>query len=60
MLAHDYEDAAGRAPPRSRRGSTIWLGDAFAGIEFDVDLKLRATSSAFSTRYATAGCSTGR
>ncbi len=40
VLAHDYEDAAGRAPHTLEEGLDHLGGDAFAGIEFDVDLKL--------------------
>ena len=40
MLAHDYEDAAGRAPHTLEEGLDHLAGDAFAGIELDVDLKL--------------------
>jgi glycerophosphoryl diester phosphodiesterase len=40
ILAHDYEDAGGRAPHTLAEGLDHLSGDAFAGIELDVDLKL--------------------
>jgi glycerophosphoryl diester phosphodiesterase len=40
LLAHDYEDADGRAPHTLEEGLDHLAGDAFAGIELDVDLKL--------------------
>jgi glycerophosphoryl diester phosphodiesterase len=40
VLAHDYEDAARRVPPTLEEGLDHLAGEAFAGIEFDVDLKL--------------------
>src|SRR5579884_2541050 len=40
LLAHDYEDAAGRRPHTLEEGLTHLASEAFAGIELDVDLKL--------------------
>ncbi len=40
VLAHDYEDAAGRTPHELAEALTYLATDAFAGIELDVDLKL--------------------
>jgi glycerophosphoryl diester phosphodiesterase len=40
LLAHDYEDAAGRNPPTLEEALAHLSGEAFAGIELDVDLKL--------------------
>ena len=39
VLAHDYEDAAGRAPHTLAEGLEYLAADSFAGIELDVDLK---------------------
>ncbi|MBV8735630.1 MAG: glycerophosphodiester phosphodiesterase [Solirubrobacterales bacterium] len=40
LLAHDYEDAAGRAPLTLEEGLAHLASEAFTGIELDVDLKL--------------------
>jgi glycerophosphoryl diester phosphodiesterase len=40
LLAHDYEDAAGRDPPTLEEGLEHLASEAFAGVEIDVDLKL--------------------
>jgi glycerophosphoryl diester phosphodiesterase len=40
LLAHDYEDAAGRSPHTLEQGLAHLASDAFTGIELDVDLKL--------------------
>jgi glycerophosphoryl diester phosphodiesterase len=40
VLAHDYEDAARRAPHTLEEGLAHLSSEAFAGIELDVDLKL--------------------
>jgi glycerophosphoryl diester phosphodiesterase len=40
VLAHDYEDAAGRTPPTLEEGLDHFAHDAYAGVELDVDLKL--------------------
>jgi glycerophosphoryl diester phosphodiesterase len=40
ILAHDYEDAEGRAPHTLEEGLDHLASDAFAGIELDVDMKL--------------------
>ncbi len=40
VLAHDYEDAAGRSPQSLAEGLDHLSSDAFTGIELDVDLKL--------------------
>jgi glycerophosphoryl diester phosphodiesterase len=40
LLAHDYDDAAWRSPHRLEEALAYLASDAFAGIEFDVDLKL--------------------
>jgi glycerophosphoryl diester phosphodiesterase len=39
VLAHDYVDAAGRAPHTLEEGLAYLAADPFAGIELDVDLK---------------------
>ena len=39
-LAHDYEDAAGRAPLALAEGLDHFAGEAYAGVELDVDMKL--------------------
>ncbi len=40
VLAHDYEDVAGREPHTLEEALAYLSGEAFAGIELDVDLKL--------------------
>jgi glycerophosphoryl diester phosphodiesterase len=40
VLAHDYEDAARRDPLTLDEGLDHFAGEAYAGIELDVDLKL--------------------
>jgi glycerophosphoryl diester phosphodiesterase len=40
IVAHDYEDAGGRAPQTLEETLTYLAGDRFAGVELDVDLKL--------------------
>ena len=40
ILAHDYEDAAERQPLTIQEGFAHLASDAFAGIEFIIDLKL--------------------
>jgi glycerophosphoryl diester phosphodiesterase len=40
LLAHDYEDAAGRVPATFEEGLAYLVDERFDGIEFDVDLKL--------------------
>jgi glycerophosphoryl diester phosphodiesterase len=40
LLAHDYDDAAWRSPHTLDEALAHFASDAFAGIEFDVDLKL--------------------
>jgi glycerophosphoryl diester phosphodiesterase len=40
LLAHDYEDAAGREPLTLEEGLAYLASDVFAGVELDVDLKL--------------------
>jgi len=40
VLAHDYEDAARREPPTLEQGLDLFAGEAYAGVELDVDLKL--------------------
>jgi glycerophosphoryl diester phosphodiesterase len=39
-LAHDYEDAARREPITLEQGLDHFAGEAYAGIELDVDMKL--------------------
>jgi glycerophosphoryl diester phosphodiesterase len=39
VLAHDYEDAAGRDPHTLEEGLDYLAAEAFAGVELDVDLK---------------------
>ena len=40
VLAHDYEDAAGREPLSLEEGLDHFAGEAYADVELDVDLKL--------------------
>jgi glycerophosphoryl diester phosphodiesterase len=40
MLAHDYEDADGRAPHTLEEALIYFAGEKFTGVELDVDLKL--------------------
>jgi glycerophosphoryl diester phosphodiesterase len=40
VLAHDFEDAAGRQTISLTEGLDLFAGEAYAGIELDVDLKL--------------------
>jgi glycerophosphoryl diester phosphodiesterase len=40
VLAHDFENAAGRAPLTLEEGLAHFASDAYAGVELDVDLKL--------------------
>jgi glycerophosphoryl diester phosphodiesterase len=40
VLAHDSEDAAGREPLTLQEGLDHFAGEAYAGVELDVDLKL--------------------
>jgi glycerophosphoryl diester phosphodiesterase len=40
LLAHDYEDAAGRSPHTLEEGLAHLASDHFSGIELDLDLKL--------------------
>ena len=40
LLAHDYEDAAGRRTLTFEEGLAYLVDERFEGIEFDVDLKL--------------------
>src|SRR5207248_2269496 len=40
LLAHDYEDAAGRTPHTLDEGLAHLASEAFSGVELDVDLKL--------------------
>ncbi len=40
VLAHDYEDAASREPLSLDEGLDHFAGEAYAGVELDVDMKL--------------------
>jgi glycerophosphoryl diester phosphodiesterase len=40
VLAHDYEDAEKREPPTLEEGLDHFAGEAYVGVELDVDLKL--------------------
>jgi glycerophosphoryl diester phosphodiesterase len=40
VLAHDFRDAARREPPTLEEGLDHFAGEAYAGIELDVDMKL--------------------
>jgi glycerophosphoryl diester phosphodiesterase len=40
VLAHDYRDATGREPPTLDEGLDHFAGEAYAGVELDVDMKL--------------------
>src|SRR5436309_12621454 len=39
-LAHDFKDAARREPPTLDEGLDHFAGEAYAGVELDVDMKL--------------------
>lgn len=39
VLAHDWEDAAGREPLTLEEGLDLLAGEAYSGVELDVDLK---------------------
>ena len=40
VLAHDWEDAARRAPLTLEEGLDLFAGEAYGGVELDVDMKL--------------------
>jgi glycerophosphoryl diester phosphodiesterase len=40
VLAHDFEDAAKRTPLTLDEGLDLFAGEAYSGVELDVDLKL--------------------
>ena len=40
VLAHDYRDAAKRTPLTLDEGLDLFAGEAYSGVELDVDLKL--------------------
>ena len=40
VLAHDHGDAAGREPLTLEEGLDLFAGEAYGGVEIDVDLKL--------------------
>src|SRR4051795_13250162 len=40
VLAHDYEDAERRTPPTLEEGLDHFAGEAYAGVELDIDMKL--------------------
>ena len=40
VLAHDFKDAARRDPPTLDEGLDHFAGEAYAGVELDVDMKL--------------------
>src|SRR5947208_8862620 len=40
VLAHDYRDASRRDPPSLDEGLDHFAGEAYAGVELDVDMKL--------------------
>ena len=40
VLAHDYEDAASRTPLTMDEGLDLFAGEAYAGVELDVDMKI--------------------
>jgi glycerophosphoryl diester phosphodiesterase len=40
VLAHDYEDAAGREPMTFAEGIDLFATEAYGGVELDVDMKL--------------------
>jgi glycerophosphoryl diester phosphodiesterase len=41
VLAHDYEDAERREPATLEEGLDHFAGEAYAGVELDVDMKLQ-------------------
>jgi glycerophosphoryl diester phosphodiesterase len=40
VLAHDYDDASKREPLTLEEGLDLFAGEAYAGVELDLDLKL--------------------
>ena len=40
VLAHDLKDAASREPLTLEEGLDVFAGEAYAGVEFDVDMKI--------------------
>jgi len=40
VLAHDFRDASRREPPSLEEGLDHFAGEAYAGVELDVDMKL--------------------
>ncbi len=40
VLAHDYSDAGKRTPLTLDEGLDLFAGEAYSGVELDVDLKL--------------------
>jgi glycerophosphoryl diester phosphodiesterase len=40
VLAHDLADAAGREPMTLEEGLDLFAGEAYAGVELDVDMKI--------------------
>jgi glycerophosphoryl diester phosphodiesterase len=55
ILAHDYEDATGRSPHALDEALAYLAAETFAGIEFDVDLKLPGYEVAVVDALRTAG-----
>src|SRR4029453_19097917 len=55
ILAHDYEDAAGRFPLTLEEGLAHLASQAFDGIEFIIDLKLPGYEEAAVDAIGTAG-----
>jgi glycerophosphoryl diester phosphodiesterase len=55
ILAHDYEDAAGRSPHALDEALAYLAAETFAGIELDVDLKLPGYELAVVDALRTAG-----
>jgi glycerophosphoryl diester phosphodiesterase len=40
VLAHDFKDAASREPLTLEEGLDVFAGEAYAGVELDVDMKI--------------------
>jgi glycerophosphoryl diester phosphodiesterase len=57
VLAHDYEDAASREPLTLEEGLDHFAGEAYSGVELDVDLKLPGYESEVADGLAERGLS---
>lgn len=57
VLAHDFEDAAGREPVTLEEGLDHFAGEAYANVELDVDLKLPGYEREVAAALASRGLS---